>query len=352
MAGGRLTHDDRRNIAAWLADGLEYAEMGRRLGRATSTVTREVARNGGPSGYDPDSAQQDTERRTRRPGRRPVAAPDVRQSEAARRFADEFAVLLAGTGLPRMASRVFVGLLLTDSGSLTSADLVRRLRVSPASVSKAIGYLEAVELVERGQDPGGRRERYRVADDVWHRVWRADTGAHARVAEAAQRGTHLLGPETPPGTRLRAMGQFFARISHHMDGNDQQHHDSGHGGGHGAGHGADDGADDDGRPGRGFGGASVSDAMTVIAALVHAARPLTVDALAKALGWPAQRAADALDMAGRRPDLSWPLVLGRPGRGTYAVEAAPDRLSAAQRAALAVTSGRSGDPRPARRPRP
>ncbi|MEV4799299.1 MarR family transcriptional regulator [Nonomuraea sp. NPDC049421] len=320
----RLTHEDRRNIAAWLADGLEYAEMGRRLGRATSTVTREVARNGGPSGYDPDHAQQDTERRTRRPGKRPVAAPDARQSEAARRFADEFAALLAGTGLPRMASRVFVSLLLTDSGSLTSADLVRRLRVSPASVSKAIGYLEAVELVERGQDPGGRRERYRVDDDVWHRVWRADTGAHARLAEAAQRGTHLLGPETPPGTRLRAMGLFFARISHHMDGDDQQHHDS----------------------------RQASDAMTVVAALVHAARPLTADALAKALGWPVQRAADALDVAGRRPELSWPLVLGRPGLGTYAVEAAPDRLSAAQRAALTVTSGRYGGPRSARRPRP
>ncbi|GAA2914172.1 hypothetical protein GCM10020221_07340 [Streptomyces thioluteus] len=44
---------------------------------------------------------------------------------------------------------------ITDSGSLTSADLVRRLRVSPASVSKAIAYLEGQDLVRRERD--GRR---------------------------------------------------------------------------------------------------------------------------------------------------------------------------------------------------
>ncbi|MFC4894600.1 helix-turn-helix domain-containing protein [Streptosporangium amethystogenes subsp. fukuiense] len=303
MPGGRLTHEDRRRIATWLADGLGYAEMGRRLGRSTSTVTREVARSGGPAGYLADRAQQASDRRARR--RRAVKAtePDERQSEVARRFTEEFAALLAGTGLPQMPSRVFVCLLTSDSGSLTSADLVRRLQVSPASVSKAIGYLESIELVGRGQDPGGRRERYMISEDVWFRAWRADSGAHTEVAAAARRGTHIFGSDTPAGTRLREMGRFFARISDHMDDSDLTH-------------------------------TAVADALTVIAALVHAARPLNADDLATALDWPVQRAADALEVIRRRPTLSDPLTVERLGCGTYAIAPRPDRLSSAQREAL------------------
>lgn len=305
MPGGRLTAEDRHQIATWLAEGLGYAEMGRRLGRPTSTVTREIARNGGPAGYLPERAQDATDRRARQSRRAKAAAPEGTRTEAARRFVEEFAALLAATGLPRMPSRVFVCLLTSESGSLTSADLVGRLRVSPASVSKAIGYLEAMDLVGRRQD--GRRERYVIDDDVWLRAWQADTGAHAEVAAAARRGTAIFGSGTPTGTRLEAMGRFFGRISDHMD-------DSG------------------------LSREVVADALTVIAALVHAARPLTAVDLAGALGWPLQRASQALEVIGRRPVLSDPLTLEQRRGGAYAVTARPDRLTSAQRQALQLTA--------------
>ncbi len=54
MPGGRLTQEDRRRIATWLAEGLAHAEIGRRLSRPTSTITREVNRNRGPAGYQAD----------------------------------------------------------------------------------------------------------------------------------------------------------------------------------------------------------------------------------------------------------------------------------------------------------
>src|SRR6516225_10510337 len=66
MPGGRLTQEDRRQIAAWLADGLSHAEIGRRLSRPTSTITREVNRNRGPAGYQADQAQRSTRQRARR----------------------------------------------------------------------------------------------------------------------------------------------------------------------------------------------------------------------------------------------------------------------------------------------
>jgi IS30 family transposase len=75
MVGGRLTLDDRRLIATWLGDGLGYAEIARRLGRPTSTISREVARNSGRSGYHAEEATRVTGERARR--RKPVAAPPV-----------------------------------------------------------------------------------------------------------------------------------------------------------------------------------------------------------------------------------------------------------------------------------
>lgn len=83
MPGGRLTQQERQQISLGLADGLAYAEIARRLDRPTSTVTREVMRNGGPTAYRADLAHHATERRTHRRrqatprGRRPHRLTDV-----------------------------------------------------------------------------------------------------------------------------------------------------------------------------------------------------------------------------------------------------------------------------------
>lgn len=310
MPGARLTQEDRRQIATWLADGLGFAEIARRLGRPTSTISREVARNGEPGDYRPDRAQQVAGRRARqRTDRATRQLADGRPSEPEREFVEEFAALLAATGLPRMTARVFVCLLTSDAGSLTAADLVRRLQVSPASVSKSIGYLETMDLVMRRPDPGRRRERYVIVDDVWLRAWRTDTGAHAKVADAARRGTGIFGADTPAGTRLVRMGQFFGWLSGQMSGSH-------------------------------VAGAAAHDALTVFAALAYAARPLTVDDLVAALGWLRPRVTDAVDAIDRRAVDADPLALVSAGPDTYAVTARPDRLSPAQREALrAVASG-------------
>lgn len=213
VPGTRLTQDDRRRIAAWLGEGLGYAEIARRLDRPTSTISREVARNGDPGDYRPDRAQQAAAQRVHR--RRDRTPPPA---DGGSDFVAEFAAVLAGTGFPRMSARVFVCLLTADSGGVTAADLVRRLRVSPASVSKSIGYLERMDLIVRRPDPDRRRERYVIVDDVWLRAWRTDTGAHAKVAEAARRGTEIFGAGTPAGARLGEMSRFFTWLSGQMSG--------------------------------------------------------------------------------------------------------------------------------------
>ncbi|GLZ00450.1 helix-turn-helix domain-containing protein [Actinoplanes sp. NBRC 103695] len=306
MPGSRLGQDDRRRIAAWLGEGLGYAEIGRRLGRPTSTISREVARNGERDGYQADHVA------VRRPRRKPSAAPPMHG------FGEHFAALLTGTGLPRMSARVFVSLLLSDTGSRTAGELARQLRVSPASVSKAVAYLEVMDMLVRTPDAGSRRERYVVADDLWQRAWKTDTTAHADVAAAAQRGARILGARTPAGQRLRRMGEFFGWLSEQM-------HES---------------------------EVVEPDALTVLAALVHAARPLCAGELATGLDWPRERVDDALGALERRPAIADPLVLAPAPLGAYTIMARPDRLSATQRKTLAGAPpgrGPGADPGQARR---
>ncbi|GAA2250156.1 hypothetical protein GCM10010430_36210 [Kitasatospora cystarginea] len=61
MPGVRLTQQERHQIALGLADSLPYAEIARRLERPTSTTTREVMRNGGPTAYRADLAHRAAE---------------------------------------------------------------------------------------------------------------------------------------------------------------------------------------------------------------------------------------------------------------------------------------------------
>src|SRR5579864_9339556 len=126
MPGGRLTLEDRRRIAAWLAEGRSQAEIGRRLSRPTSTITREVNRNRGPAGYQADQAQRATRQRARR--RTTAAAPvvaasadpraDGRDPVAVAEFEERFTDALVRMGMPRMICRVLTCLSTTDSGSM------------------------------------------------------------------------------------------------------------------------------------------------------------------------------------------------------------------------------------------
>jgi hypothetical protein len=328
MPGSRLTREDRERIAAGLAEGLDYAKIARRLGRPTSTISREVARNLRTGGYDAAAAHSATLRRRSsgpsRPGTERArfighvttpAAPDGppgspgeiagRDTRALAEFDERFAALMVETGLPRMAARVLAALVTTDAGALTAADLMRRLRVSPASVSKSVAYLEKLDIVRRTPGPA-RRECYVIDDDVWLHSWLNSARLHAQWSEAAREGAAVYGPQTPAGVRLDRMSRFFGALSEEMT--------------------------------SGLDPAAANDVLTVIAALVHAAAPRTADELATALMWPPHRVKAALDLAEQRPDLADPVTpKATQGHGddpTYTAAANQDRLTEPQRQAL------------------
>ena len=209
MPGGRLTQQERQQIAMGLADGLAYAEIARRLDRPTSTITREVMRNGGPAGYRADLAHRATERRAHRRrqasprGRQASPQAHGRDAEAVREYEEMFTTVLMQSGLPKMMSRVLACLYTTDSGSLTASELVQRLQVSPASISKAITFLESLDLVRRERDER-RRERYVVDDDLWYQSMIAQRPGQRparRDRTAGRRHPRPPAPRPPPASR-------------------------------------------------------------------------------------------------------------------------------------------------------
>ncbi|MET9631336.1 helix-turn-helix domain-containing protein [Lentzea sp. NPDC006480] len=219
MPGGRLTQQERRQIAIGLADDLSYAEIARALDRPTSTVTREVMRNGGPSGYKADLAQLGTERRAQRRkqaaprGRRTTERADGRDPEAVREFEEAFSGIFMAQGLPKMTARALASLYATDSGSLSASELVNHLQVSPASVSKAMAYLEAQGLIGRKRDER-RRERYVVDEgDIWYQSMIASAAGTSKLAEAARQGVGVLGSGTPAADRLENISRFLDFVS-------------------------------------------------------------------------------------------------------------------------------------------
>lgn len=212
--------------------------------------------------------------------------------------------MLIGTGLPRTAAKVLACLVTTPSGTRTAAELTRLLAVSPASVSKAVGYLEGLDVLtrEHEHEPGRRRERYVIDDGAWLRTWLASAEQNARWAETAQEGSDLFGPATPTGARLEGMRRFFAQVYRDMTGPSAT--------------------------------AALDDAVIVLAALLHADRPLPTGELAAALGWPQARTVIAVETAEQQPRVCGPLALGRTPSGAYVLTPQPDRLTPAQRAAL------------------
>lgn len=124
-------------------------------------------------------------------------------------FIERFAALLVAAGFPPMPARVFVALLVTDSGRLSVTDLVDLLKISPAAVSGAVRYLTDLGLVHKERVPGSRREYYRMPDDIWHQVMTLRNQVLIRWAAMLRDGIAIVGPGTSAGRRMAGHADYF-----------------------------------------------------------------------------------------------------------------------------------------------
>jgi predicted transcriptional regulator len=124
-------------------------------------------------------------------------------------YIERFASVLVSAGFPPMPARVFVALLVTDSGRLSAAELAAMLRISPAAVSGAVRYLIQLGLVHKERVPGSRRDYYRMPGNMWDDMIRMRDQVMGRWTALVREGIDLVGPDTPAGARLTEHAAFF-----------------------------------------------------------------------------------------------------------------------------------------------
>ncbi len=124
-------------------------------------------------------------------------------------YIERFAAVLVAVGFPPMPARVFVALLVTDSGRLSATELAEMLRISPAAVSGAVRYLIQVGLVHKERVPGSRRDYYRMPGNMWDDLLRMRDQVMARWAALVREGIDLVGPDSPAGARMAEQADFL-----------------------------------------------------------------------------------------------------------------------------------------------
>ncbi|KOY54536.1 MULTISPECIES: GbsR/MarR family transcriptional regulator [unclassified Streptomyces] len=145
-------------------------------------------------------------------------AQDVRNDEAVSRFVERFAAQLTEAGMQRMASRVFAQLLASDSGSMTSAELSEALQISPAAVSGAVAYLTQVTMVSREREPGSRRDRYVLHNELWYETFTRRDQVLTLFEKTLRDGVAGLGADSPAGVRMAETAEFFEFLQGEMAG--------------------------------------------------------------------------------------------------------------------------------------
>jgi DNA-binding transcriptional regulator GbsR (MarR family) len=138
-----------------------------------------------------------------------AATGPARDPAAVSRFVERFAHAFVDAGMPRIASRIFVALIATDTGRLTAAELASQLRASPAAISGGVRYLIHVNLVRREREPGSRRDHYVVDNDIWYQTFLQRDQLLARWTADLREGAEVLGEDTPAGGRFAESVEFF-----------------------------------------------------------------------------------------------------------------------------------------------
>ncbi len=140
----------------------------------------------------------------------PTAPASTQDHEALLLAVEHVAGLLAESGMPRMAARVFAYALAEDSDRYTAADFAEGLRVSPAAVSGAVRFLTSTRLLFKQRAPGSRADLYRVYDeDVWSTITAARLPMLEVWEKSVREAAETVGADTRGGRRLLETEEFF-----------------------------------------------------------------------------------------------------------------------------------------------
>ncbi|BCT75195.1 transcriptional regulator [Sinomonas cyclohexanicum] len=153
------------------------------------------------------SAEPDTPDLDAQAGPEPRALPESAESSAA---------VMIAAGFPRIPARALMALVVSEDGALTAAELSEVLGVSAAAVSGAVRYLQTVGFVHRVAQPGSRRDRYALPEDLWYVATLRQNPIYHQLGALSM----ALAEDLPTGSAARAraedMAHFYRFIAERM----------------------------------------------------------------------------------------------------------------------------------------
>ena len=200
---GTLTLDEREEISRGLASAESFRSIGRRLGRAPSTISRDVAKNKGHRRYRAVDADDRAWRRARRPktcalARRPALRVFVADKLAEDWSPDQIAAYLAKHHPPgsemRVSHETIYKSLFIQSRGVLAKDLQKHLR-SKRPVRRSVHNTVTGQWRSQIRDAVSIRERpAEVEDRAIPGHWEGDLllGRHwTQVATVVERSTRF-----------------------------------------------------------------------------------------------------------------------------------------------------------------
>lgn len=124
-------------------------------------------------------------------------------------FVEDAGLFYERLGLSRTAGRIMGWLLVAEADSADAPELAQALDVAKSSMSVALRQLEQAGLVERFRRRGERRDRYRLAEDVFAKAFRAKMAEFEAFRALAEKGLHAIGDDPARRRRLELMRDMY-----------------------------------------------------------------------------------------------------------------------------------------------
>jgi len=124
-------------------------------------------------------------------------------------FSEQLAATLAAAGFPRMAARVLMALMVTESGRATAEELTARLGVSAAAVSGAVRFLQSMAIVRRHSIAGTRRHQYELGDHPWYDATSSQGALYTQLIGLSEKGLAAMPEGSAMAARTAEMVDYF-----------------------------------------------------------------------------------------------------------------------------------------------
>lgn len=108
-------------------------------------------------------------------------------------FVEDSGMYFERLGLSRTSGRVIGWLLISPDGTADAPELCADLAVAKSSMSVALRQLVGAGLVQRYRPPRERRDRYRLAEDVFGQAFRAKMAEFDAFHTLVAQGLRVVG---------------------------------------------------------------------------------------------------------------------------------------------------------------